>query len=102
MIEITYLGVCFKEPVYPKTINHTYLGTFCSAKAQKLELQPCEICGKTEDIERHHEDYSKPLEVRWLCKSHHLDIHRIFRSMRKGKELKLFLKINLKYLSFYL
>lgn len=30
----------------------------------------CEVCGKAE-AHAHHDDYSKPLEVRWLCKAHH-------------------------------
>lgn len=34
----------------------------------------CEICGETK-VDGHHEDYSKPLEVRWLCRSHHKQIH---------------------------
>lgn len=32
---------------------------------------PCIKCGKKK-VEAHHEDYSKPLEVLWLCKKHHI------------------------------
>jgi hypothetical protein len=31
---------------------------------------PCQVCGDPE-TEAHHDDYSKPLEVIWLCKTHH-------------------------------
>ncbi len=41
-----------------------------------LERQPCEVCGSTKGVEKHHEDYSKPLEVRWLCVAHHKSAHR--------------------------
>lgn len=43
----------------------------------KLEKKPCEVCGSVKS-EAHHEDYSKPLEVRWLCRQHHAEIHRIY------------------------
>ena len=44
-------------------------------KRGKLIRQPCEICA-TPKTEPHHDDYSKPLAVRWLCRQHHLDHHR--------------------------
>ena len=40
----------------------------------KLVKGVCEICGDT-DTEAHHEDYSKPLDIKWLCKKHHEDCH---------------------------
>lgn len=36
-----------------------------------IQRQPCEVCGTTEDVEAHHRDYSKPLDVNWLCGDHH-------------------------------
>jgi ribosomal protein S27AE len=33
----------------------------------RLVPKPCEDCGSTERVQAHHADYSKPLEVRWLC-----------------------------------
>jgi hypothetical protein len=40
----------------------------------KVKRQPCEVCGRK--AEAHHTDYSKPLEVRWLCTRHHRELHR--------------------------
>jgi hypothetical protein len=40
-----------------------------------LIKQPCEICGNLK-AHAYHDDYSKPLEVRWLCIKHHREFHR--------------------------
>lgn len=40
-----------------------------------LRRMPCEIC-KSLVTEAHHDDYSFPLVVRWLCKEHHMEWHR--------------------------
>jgi len=41
----------------------------------RLVKQPCETCNTTKNVQKHHEDYSKPLDVRWLCKPHHKKRH---------------------------
>jgi hypothetical protein len=33
----------------------------------------CEVCGNPK-TQAHHDDYSKPLEVRWLCHQHHCEL----------------------------
>lgn len=37
----------------------------------KLMKAACEVCGETR-VQAHHEDYRRPLVVRWLCRKHHL------------------------------
>jgi len=38
----------------------------------------CEICGKSVKLVKHHYDYSKPLDVVWLCHACHSGIHRSY------------------------
>lgn len=50
--------------------------------------KPCERCGN-EDVQAHHEDYTKPLEIVWLCKLCHGQRHReINEERRKGKKMQ--------------
>jgi len=41
----------------------------------KIFPEPCADCG-AEKTEKHHEDYDKPLEVTWLCRTCHLARHK--------------------------
>jgi len=43
-------------------------------RAKKLIRMPCEVCGD-KNSDGHHIDYSKPLEVIWLCRKHHNQIN---------------------------
>jgi len=44
-------------------------------KSGKLVREPCEVCGEIK-VDAHHDDYDNPLNVRWLCRKHHLELHR--------------------------
>jgi hypothetical protein len=44
-------------------------------KSGRLERMPCVMCGETKLVHAHHDDYSKPLDVMWLCVVHHKARH---------------------------
>jgi len=53
-----------------------------AVKSGRLERQPCETCLKTPFgsdgrslVHAHHDDYLKPLQVRWLCVTCHFQEH---------------------------
>ena len=46
-----------------------------AVKRGSLVRLPCEVCGEAKS-EGHHDDYDKPLDVRWLCRTHHVEHHK--------------------------
>jgi hypothetical protein len=45
------------------------------AARRAVPLGPCEVCGSTKNVVRHHDDYGKPLDVRLLCRRCHAFQH---------------------------
>lgn len=51
---------------------------FVNKRNGKIVNKPCEVCSEVK-TQAHHDDYSKPLEVRWLCKICHQKFHKSCR-----------------------
>lgn len=56
-----------------KAKAHAVVGR--QVRAGNLFVEPCEICGSEDSVHAHHNDYAKPLNVRWLCAAHHRQWH---------------------------
>jgi hypothetical protein len=67
-----------------RTILHYYTN---SGKIEKPDC--CSRCGSKEDIEGHHEDYGRPLDVVWLCFKCHRELHMLLRRANKLNQVNL-------------
>ncbi len=71
-----------KQKSYEKSNKHKIsakLKVRYAIKVGVLTREPCETCGIIENIHAHHDDYNKPLNVRWLCAKHHGKFHRQYK-----------------------
>ena len=66
-------NVAMSEIERLKSNCRSYLHVY--VKRGKVIKSPCSICG-CEKVEAHHHDYSKPLDVIWLCRKHHVELHQ--------------------------
>lgn len=65
---------------YNKKYPLAYASRIITGNALKdgrlIKGECCEKCKSTNKIEGHHDDYTKPLDVRWLCEQCHKEWHR--------------------------
>lgn len=62
------------EAKYPEKVR-AHNAVHKAIRSGTLKRLPCEHCGSTERIHAHHHDYSKPLDVQWLCQRCHIHEH---------------------------
>lgn len=60
-----------------RDIARSYAGVY--KRRGKLTPEPCEACGFS-DVQMHHDDYARPLAVRWLCRECHQRLHHVPRA----------------------
>ena len=65
-----------------KRAAHIIVGNAVRDGLLKKALE-CERCGGNDQIEAHHEDYAKPLDVVWLCALCHGQRHREINAERR-------------------
>ena len=58
-------------------ILKTWWKTRDAIRRGDLIKEPCEVCNKKGHA--HHDDYTKPLQVRWFCNKH----HKLYHAMKK-------------------
>ncbi len=58
-----------KNPITAKKLRARYKVHY-AVNSGKLKKSLCEDCNNKK-VEAYHSDYNKPLEVNWLCKTHH-------------------------------
>jgi len=59
---------------YPKKCKAHY-AVKRAIKSKKLFREKCTECGRTDNTHAHHDDYDKPLNIRWLCPPCHFAWH---------------------------
>jgi len=67
------LNVRKMRELYPEK-NRARAAVCRAVRSGKIIPQPCALCGAAK-TEAHHADYSKPLDVIWVCRSCHFKIH---------------------------
>ena len=55
----------------------------CAVKFGKLVRQPCAVCGQSNLVHAHHDDYAKRRDVMWLCPAHHKERHAMLKALGK-------------------
>lgn len=69
-----------QEQRYPERVAARKMAQ-AAIRSGKITKAPCEVCGCCV-VDAHHDDYSRPLSVRFLCRKHHKLHHESLDRMK--------------------
>ncbi|MPV69414.1 hypothetical protein [Burkholderia sp. BE17] len=71
-----------KRILYPEKILARQSLNNAVKRGDVVRPDVCEQCGISTAVAAHHDDYSRPLQVRWLCRACHGKEHRTYKFER--------------------
>jgi hypothetical protein len=78
------LAKCLDRKTLKKQERSAQSKTEYLIKMGKIKKESCIVCNSVIDIQAHHEDYNNPLDIMWLCRRHHAQLHVSKKENYKG------------------
>ena len=74
---------CYRKTPRSLLLHGAATMVMAAIRLGMIQKEPCRVCGGPSQA--HHHDYTKPLEVTWLCRKHHMENHAILWSKKPCK-----------------
>lgn len=70
---------------YPDKIKARSISFVAITNGKLKRPETCSKCPSNKEIQAHHPDYRKPLDVIWLCRICHMEHHRLERIKKENQ-----------------
>lgn len=89
-MKITEKELSTKEKNKIRCRTIIFLQRYCNIKKE------CQVCGTTDNVQIHHQNYNDYLKINLLCRKHHYDVHNDLIQAPKIINLSEKTKVNIK------
>ena len=94
-VVVIFAGGCYNIVMTKDQSRHKLSNAIMRGRIMRPDF--CEGCGDFCKPQGHHDDYQKPLEVRWLCVNCHNDFHHPLRHSRNRSQKHLAKLVTLEF-----